>query len=67
MSDDTKLLLTHIAKHLIEQMPAPHWDANKKVQWRLDVRAVTKSVQELFPSEPKLKDVECLEMLAVIL
>jgi hypothetical protein len=31
-----------LAHALREQRPGEHWDANKHVQWDLDVRAITR-------------------------
>lgn len=37
----TKKHFIALADALKAQKPAPHWDANKWTQWRLDVKAVT--------------------------
>ncbi len=38
-----------IADALKEQKPAEHWDANKMVQWKLDVNAVAQALGTMNP------------------
>jgi hypothetical protein len=38
-----------IADAFKEQKPADHWDANKRTQWELDVKAVAKALATMNP------------------
>ena len=38
-----------IATALKAQKPADHWDANKRVQWALDVKAVAQAISAFNP------------------
>ena len=44
-------LINHIALALKDERPGTNWDANKKVQWDLDVKAIANACGGLFKRE----------------